>query len=852
MHGTFDTIWDIWGRLNALALASCGTCGGGGISGKERARLEPALVRLFVLRPLRDGGEEASRVTQRAAVLLHEGRIDEALRELFDAKRLAPRDPLARTNLAAAYFERGDEDAALHWCREAHRLASHDETASLATALLEQRVGSISDAQWVLVNFLQEVDSSHPMALRMLARIHQQQGQWTQAASCFRRLVHLEPTNSEWPQELERCLARAPGGGGGGGLDGKVISPGGGNDKWQGGFPGGGVGGGSGGGRRPGGGGSASTGSTSAFGGYGQERPRGSGRGGSNGGGSDSGGSEWQSAGPRSRPFESANSSAWRGAGSDVGGSGGGGFFGGGTPFASSTGMSRDGRGSQQSSPMGTRNGGQFGAGETQLPPRLRQLCQSAEVALAEEDYKRASADASEAVREDPTEPRALLLLADSRIRVANYEAALRTLSVAQEQLREAFGPEASRRRATAHTLAAQAHERMRNLQQAMDEVKAALTLDPHFAAAQVVRAMVLQQSGRDREAQAALEDVLMRNPKHIAAQLQLGYLHLTTGNSNAVAISMLERVAGSSSASRSARGAAKVYLSLALDRERTSWQQDYGQSQPEQLLREGLALHKNLQCVWQEIDKEASADRPLLAVQRLRGVCDLDLTSVQAKQLLQLLLRTVGGGGGGYENSDVGATRSLRNDPRYGGGSQYGGSGYQSQHGSVPATPVQRLRSTSPQGLHQGHASSHNLRADMSRDRPRRASEGYGTSSHSTPMHSAQRRLGETQAGGFIPGRGLDPSRPTSPRLGETMAGGMQRGSPMPPWASISPSPSAALQQTQHDLGRPSSVQMPPRGNWQQQSHQGSPFPSGGLGASQGYPQAPPYGAPMSSAPYW
>lgn len=349
-----------------------------------------------------------------------------------------------------------------------------------------------------------------------------------------------------------------------------------------------------------------------------------------------------------------------------------------------------------------------------------------------------------------------------------------------------------------------------------------------------------------------------MRNPKHIAAQLQLGYLHLTTGNAGAVAISMLERVAGSSSASRSARGAAKVYLSLALDRERASWQQDYGHSQPEQLLREGLALHKNLQCVWQEIDKEASADRPLLAVQRLRGVCDLDLTSVQARQLLQLLLRTAGGGGGGgsYDNSDVGATRSLRNDPRY-GGSQYGGSGHQSQYSSVPATPVQRLRSTSPQGLHQGYGSTQNLRGEMNhgqpRDRPRRASEGYGTSSQSTPMHSAQRRLGETQAGGFIPGR-HEPSRPTSPRLGETMAGGMQRGSPMPPWASISPPPSSALQQTQHDLGRPSSVQMPPRGSWQQQYHQGSPFQSGGLGhgASQGYPQASPYAAPMSSAPYW
>eukprot|EP00438_Fugacium_kawagutii_P024587 Skav223367 [mRNA] locus=scaffold200:651353:654429:+ [translate_table: standard] len=29
---------------------------------------------------------------------------------------------IARTNLGSAYFERGDEDAALHWFREAHRV----------------------------------------------------------------------------------------------------------------------------------------------------------------------------------------------------------------------------------------------------------------------------------------------------------------------------------------------------------------------------------------------------------------------------------------------------------------------------------------------------------------------------------------------------------------------------------------------------------------------------------------------------------------------------------------------------------------------------------------------------------
>ena len=36
---------------------------------------------------------------------------------------LGRRSAIARTNLGSAYFERGDEDAALHWFRDAQRLS---------------------------------------------------------------------------------------------------------------------------------------------------------------------------------------------------------------------------------------------------------------------------------------------------------------------------------------------------------------------------------------------------------------------------------------------------------------------------------------------------------------------------------------------------------------------------------------------------------------------------------------------------------------------------------------------------------------------------------------------------------
>jgi len=186
---------DLLNKANAFAFASCGACGAPPTI-KDRVRLEPGLARIFAIQPLGDSDPEAVRATQRGARLLHEGRIEESLRELHDAKRLTPGSHATRSNLGCAYFERGDEDAALHWYREAHRLAPHDDIATLAVAVLEQRAGYTSDAQWLLVNFLQEVNSSHSEALRQLAKLHQEQNHWSQAASCYRRLIAADPTNS--------------------------------------------------------------------------------------------------------------------------------------------------------------------------------------------------------------------------------------------------------------------------------------------------------------------------------------------------------------------------------------------------------------------------------------------------------------------------------------------------------------------------------------------------------------------------------------------------------------------------------------------------------------------------------
>jgi len=83
--------------------------------------------------------------------------------------------------------------------------------------------------------------------------------------------------------------------------------------------------------------------------------------------------------------------------------------------------------------------------------------------------------------------------------------------------------------------------------------------------------------------------------------------------------------------------GASKVYLALALD---LLADNANGTCRPERVLKEALALHRNLQHLWKEVESGAT-EHPAQAVQLMRSICDLDLTTFQARALLHLLART-------------------------------------------------------------------------------------------------------------------------------------------------------------------------------------------------------------------
>mmetsp|Transcript_20664 Transcript_20664/g.34366 ORF Transcript_20664/g.34366 Transcript_20664/m.34366 type:complete len:227 (-) Transcript_20664:247-927(-) len=185
------------------------TCGDCGNAPGLPSTSDKAFSYAFVLRPL--GGTanpEAVEATRRASELFYKGRIDDALHQFHRAQALAPRAYQAYSNLGSAYHERADDDEALSWYRQAHRLAPRDSIATLALALLEQRCGQVEESQWLLVNFLQEVNPSHVDALRQLAQLYETQKSWSRAAGCYKRLMQADPDNDEWCAQLTMCQMR--------------------------------------------------------------------------------------------------------------------------------------------------------------------------------------------------------------------------------------------------------------------------------------------------------------------------------------------------------------------------------------------------------------------------------------------------------------------------------------------------------------------------------------------------------------------------------------------------------------------------------------------------------------------
>mmetsp|Transcript_121286 Transcript_121286/g.387569 ORF Transcript_121286/g.387569 Transcript_121286/m.387569 type:complete len:1148 (+) Transcript_121286:146-3589(+) len=669
MDGFFRGIEMALERLSRMGFAACQ-------GGPKKDHSHQETLHLFVIRPLKSSSPEADRAIQEAIGLLDEGRHEEALRAVHDARHRAPHSREVLHSLGSVCYIMGDEPSALRWFHEAHRMAPFDDNIVLAFAVLEQRRQHFELAQQLLTRFLREVDAAHVGVTRQLARVYQESGDWSKAAGCFHRLLAIDPKGAEWAAELQRCLDRLPTKDGYGeplpdplGLPGDfahVFSD-----------------------RDPGAGASNKGRSASSMRHMAEAKAL---RTGAPTGAATAAAweqlreaSQFQRAGRIEAAMdvyegllrhagehameakalsglveckhelgdlEGALESAQQllriqpdhpeanlrvaellleaGHGADMT-----------DPYLSRA-AEATGQGRLGGALPGTEDGD---AGRTL---QIRVLCARAEAALAREDHTQALKAAAEAVRRDVALPRALVLLGSARLRIAEYAGALRVLGTARDSL----GPTAAasshrsfarRQLAETHVLMAQAHERLRQYPQALAQAQRALEQEPSLAAARVARAMALQQSGQAREAELELWEALQQDPQSAAARLQLGYCQLCNGDA-AQAVGTLEVLDSGLGILRSQLGAAKAYMALALDSPVAlgALPQPHVLHRAEDAIRECLVLHQNLRHVWSEIES-GPVSNPVEAVQRLRGICDLDLTSMQAKQLLRLMSRSSG-----------------------------------------------------------------------------------------------------------------------------------------------------------------------------------------------------------------
>lgn len=633
---------NVWDKLQALG-ATCGAA--------APRQEDIGLSHIFVLHPLDSEHPEAMRATKLGARLLHEGRVDESIRELHDARQMAPLSHVACGNLGCAYQAKNDDRAALYWYREANRLRPNDETATCALALLELRRGQADEARRLLVNFLQE-DPNHVGALRLLGRLHQRQCHWSQAAGCFHRLISVDPSNDEWPAQLQVCLDQLEIKDGIG--QGHAFS----FDATE---------------------ALAASHCSRGASATGAARPRGP---------------------PRQDPMSSTSTtcSSWR----DPSGHGAAkrgirGFH----PIQESAGsggladaqrerrlghydaalelyravLQREPRHrdallgyadcqqdlgnidealtamkqllsaksddleanlrvaellleqNKESEVEPYLRYGRLGRRTASAALQQRLLCAEAQLALNKEEYSKALSTASEAVRVDPSTGRALLLLATARHRVADYSAALRAVAAALEPAGDE-GISSRRFQAACHALAAQAHERLREYPEAIARAERALQLQPKLLAARLAKALAKQQSGHILEAEEELMSILQSNPQHGQARLQLAYCKMVSSNLPRAAAILEGLLASKAPLPRSQLGCAKAYLALALAQQR--------RERAVNLAKEAVLVHRNLQTVWHGIQSSRLGGRE--AVQRLRGICDLDLNVNQANELLQLL----------------------------------------------------------------------------------------------------------------------------------------------------------------------------------------------------------------------
>lgn len=271
---------------------------------------------------------------------------------------------------------------------------------------------------------------------------------------------------------------------------------------------------------------------------------------------------------------------------------------------------------------------------------------------VAQEEYADAERTSQRSLEIQPTHPHFLFLLALVKHRLAEYDKALVILKQAlwhcdSVPTTSGGGASSSMNSGNAelkteiHDWLAQTHERKRDYRAARSEVDVALERDPKHVSALLTKALILIQTKRLEDAEQLVLQALEIDRSQPLGLVRLGYCKLLRGEPEKAVPHLTKAIQESScgtvSLPRSVHGSARLYMALCVYLGQT---RDVDGAQFH--LGEARKYHRNFNYIASSCAREDFKNRDYDGlVNRLRAICDLDITTVLARHLANLLARS-------------------------------------------------------------------------------------------------------------------------------------------------------------------------------------------------------------------
>lgn len=254
------------------------------------------------------------------------------------------------------------------------------------------------------------------------------------------------------------------------------------------------------------------------------------------------------------------------------------------------------------------------------------------------DEYEKAEQYARRGLTKWHNHPHFLFILALVKNRVAEYD---ESISILQQALQNSDASEENRGggdtlRLEIRDWLAQAFERKRDYRAAMTQLDLAFQQDANHVSSLITKGLVQIQLKQLDQAEASFRKALSIEKNHALALVRMGYCKLLNNDQSEAATLFqlaLQQRCGTVALPQSVKGTARVYLALAL-----MGQQDISAALLH--LGESKKSHKNFREVCTHAKEAIVKGECEGLVNRLKAICDLDVNTAQAWQLVHLMAK--------------------------------------------------------------------------------------------------------------------------------------------------------------------------------------------------------------------